>query len=65
MGERVVLRKDWLAPLIHSLMATGTIARMCNDAIQRAYDDKRPQDVTLYRNIKDQIADYYAQRDDQ
>ncbi len=63
MGE-LKLPKCWLADLIHSQMATGNFAKMAKDAIDNAKAYKRHDDVTLYRNMLDQISDYYAQRGD-
>jgi hypothetical protein len=57
------LPKCWLADLIHSQMATGNFGRMARDAIAMAQQHGRKADETLYRNMLDQIGDYWAQRD--
>ena len=54
----------WLADLIHALMARGSFGRMAADAIIYAETQKRYDDANLYRNIREQVADYYSQSDD-
>jgi hypothetical protein len=56
------LPKCWLADLIHSQMATGNFGRMARDAIAMAQQHGRKADETLYKNMLDQIGDYWAQR---
>lgn len=59
MSKGLRATRCWLPDLIHSQMATGNMARMAKDAMAKAYADKRTDDVTLYRNILEQISDYW------
>lgn len=52
----------WLADLIHSQMATGNFGKMAADAIAMAEKHGRKADASLYRTMRDQIGDYWAQR---
>lgn len=63
VSEKLRLPKCWLADLIHSQMATGNFAKMANDAMIHARNNRRDGDVTLYRNLLDQVSDYWAQRE--
>lgn len=60
MADKLQVPHCWLPDLIHSQMATGSFAKMANDAIAKAIADKRPDDARMYRNMLDQISDYWA-----
>jgi len=52
---------SWAGPIIESWSRTGNIGRMMRDAVANAKREGRMDDVTLYRAMGDQVANWYGQ----
>jgi hypothetical protein len=61
MADPTVIPIAFAGPIIDAWSRTGNIGRLVRDAIANAKREKRMDDVTLYRAMSDQLADWFGQ----
>ena len=61
MDDPTLIPIAFAGPIIDAWSRTGNIGRMIRDAVDNAKRANRMDDVTLYRAMGDQIADWFGQ----